>query len=42
MDKQIDKEIKDGTIMDPVEIQQLQLGVHPEQMGNESTRSKHG
>ena len=32
IDKQMEKEIKDGKLADPMEIQQLQLGVHPEQM----------
>ena len=32
IDKQMEQEIKDGKIADPMEVQQLQLGVHPEQM----------
>jgi hypothetical protein len=32
IDKQMEKEIKDGKLADPMEVQQLQLGVHPEQM----------
>ena len=32
IDKQMAKEIKDGKLADPMEVQQLQLGVHPEQM----------
>ena len=32
IDKQMEKEIKSGKLADPMEIQQLQLGVHPEQM----------
>ena len=32
IDKQMEKEIKDGKLADPMEIQQLQLGVHPEQL----------
>ena len=31
IDKQMAKEIKDGKMADPMEVQQLQLGVHPEQ-----------
>ena len=32
IDKQMAKEIKDGKLADPMEVQQLQMGVHPEQM----------
>ncbi len=32
IDKQMDKEIKDGKVMDPMETQQLGMGIHPEQM----------
>ena len=32
IDKQMAKEIKDGKVADPMEVQQLQMGVHPEQM----------
>ena len=32
IDKQMDKEIKAGIIADPMEIQQLEMGVHPEQL----------
>ena len=30
--KQMKKEIEDGLVADPMEVQQLQMGVHPEQM----------
>ena len=32
MDKQMDKEIADGIIMDPMEVNQLQMGIHQEQL----------
>jgi len=32
IDKQMQKEIKDGLVADPMELQQLQMGVHPEQL----------
>ena len=32
IDKQMKQEIKDGLLADPMEVQQLQMGVHPEQM----------
>jgi hypothetical protein len=32
IDKQMAKEIKDGKLADPMEVQQLEMGVHPEQM----------
>ena len=32
IDKQMAKEIKDGTIMDPMEVQQLGMGIHQEQL----------
>ena len=32
IDKQMKKEIKDGIIADPMEVQQLEMGVHPEQL----------
>ena len=32
IDKQMQKEIKDGTIMDPMEVQQLGMGIHQEQL----------
>ena len=32
MDKQMAKEIQDGRVADPMEVQQLSMGVHPEQM----------
>ena len=32
IDKQMDKEIKDGKVIDPMETQQLSMGIHPEQM----------
>ena len=32
IDKQMAKEIQNGQVSDPMEVQQLQLGVHPEQM----------
>jgi hypothetical protein len=32
MDKQMEKEIKDGTIMDPMEVQQLGMGIHDAQL----------
>ena len=32
IDKQMALEIKQGKIADPMEVQQLQMGVHPEQM----------
>ena len=31
IDKQMQKEIKDGKIMDPMEMQSLEMGIHPEQ-----------
>ena len=31
IDKQMDKEIKDGKIMDPMEMQSLEMGIHPDQ-----------
>ena len=32
IDKQMEKEIKDGKLMDPMETQQLSMGIHPEQL----------
>ena len=32
IDKQMEKEIKAGKVMDPMETQQLGMGIHPEQM----------
>ena len=32
IDKQMAQEIEDGKIADPMEVQQLEMGVHPEQM----------
>ena len=32
IDKQMAKEIQDGRVADPMEVQQLGLGIHPEQM----------
>ena len=32
IDKQMQQEIKDGVIADPMEVQQLEMGVHPEQL----------
>ena len=32
IDKQMALEIKQGKMADPMEVQQLQMGVHPEQM----------
>ena len=32
INKQMQQEIKDGLVADPMEVQQLQMGVHPEQM----------
>ena len=32
IDKQMKQEIKDGIIADPMEVQQLEMGVHPEQL----------
>ena len=32
IDKQMAKEIQDGQVADPMEVQQLGLGIHPEQM----------
>ena len=32
IDKQMEKEIKDGKVIDPMETQQLSMGIHPEQM----------
>ena len=32
INKQMQQEIKDGLVADPMEMQQLQMGVHPEQM----------
>ena len=32
IDKQMKQEIKDGKLADPMEIQQLEMGVHPEQL----------
>ncbi len=32
IDKQMKQEIADGLLADPMEVQQLQMGVHPEQM----------
>ena len=32
INKQMAQEIKDGLVADPMEVQQLQMGVHPEQM----------
>ena len=32
IDNQMKKEIKDGTIMDPMEVQQLGMGIHQEQL----------
>ncbi len=32
IDKQMAQEIEDGLIADPMEVQQLEMGVHPEQM----------
>ena len=32
IDKQMAQEIKDGKVADPMEVQQLEMGVHPEQM----------
>ena len=32
IDKQMEKEIKDGKVADPMEVQQLEMGVHPEQL----------
>ena len=32
IDKQMQNEIKDGKVADPMEVQQLEMGVHPEQL----------
>ena len=32
IDKQMQSEIKDGKVADPMEVQQLEMGVHPEQL----------
>jgi len=32
IDKQMEQEIKDGKVADPMEVQQLEMGVHPEQL----------
>ena len=32
INKQMAQEIKDGLVADPMEVQQLQMGTHPEQM----------
>ena len=32
INKQMAQEIKDGLVADPMEVQQLSMGVHPEQM----------
>ena len=32
IDKQMSQEIKDGKVADPMEVQQLEMGVHPEQL----------